>query len=56
MEAASLWILVQVLNPLSHHEDWVRSLASLRELRIQGGSELWCRSQMRLGSGVVAVL
>ena len=32
---------------------WVQSLASLRELRIQHGCELWCRSQTQLGSGVV---
>ena len=31
---------------------WVRSLASLTELRIRRCRELWCRSQMRLGSDV----
>jgi len=31
---------------------WVRSLASLSGLRIWRGCELWCRSQMWLGSGV----
>ena len=30
----------------------VPSLASLSELRIQRCHELWCRSQMRLGSRV----
>ena len=35
---------------------WVRSLASLSELRIQCCHELWCRSQMRLRSGVVVAV
>ena len=34
----------------------VRSLASLSELRIQRCQELWCRSQMRLGSGVAVAV
>ena len=32
---------------------WIRSLASISGLRIQRCSELWCRSKMRLGSGIV---
>ena len=35
---------------------WVLSLASLRGLRIWHCYELWCRSQMRLGSGVPVAL
>ena len=36
---------------------WVRSLASLCELRIRHCLELWCRSQMLLGSPIpVAVV
>ena len=31
---------------------WVRSLGLLSGLRIWHCHELWCRSQMRLGSGV----
>ena len=31
---------------------WVRSLALISGLRIQCCCELWCSSQMRLGSGV----
>ena len=31
---------------------WVRSLTSLSWLRIRHCLELWCRSQMQLGSGV----
>ena len=31
---------------------WVQSLASLSELRIRCCSELWCRLQTRLGSGI----
>ena len=35
---------------------WVRSLASLSGLRIQHCHELWCRSLMQLGSGVVVAV
>ena len=35
---------------------WVRFLASLTGLRIQRCHELWCRSQMQLGSGVAVAL
>ena len=36
---------------------WVESLTSLSRLRIQRCHELWCRSQMQLGSGgTVAVV
>ena len=34
----------------------VRSLASLNWLRIQHCRELWCRSQMPLGSGVAVAV
>ena len=34
----------------------VRSLASLSGLRIWHCRELWCRSQMRLGSGVAVAV
>ena len=34
----------------------VRSLASLRGLRIQYCCELWCRLQMQLGSGVAVAV
>ena len=34
----------------------LRSLASLSGLRIQHCCELWCRLQMRLGSGVAVAL
>ena len=34
----------------------VRSLASLHGLRIQRCLELWCRLQMRLGSGIAMAL
>ena len=35
---------------------WVQSLASLSGLRIQHCSELWCRSQMRLGSRIAVAV
>uniref|UniRef100_A0A8C3XBY8 Dehydrogenase/reductase 2 n=1 Tax=Catagonus wagneri TaxID=51154 RepID=A0A8C3XBY8_9CETA len=35
---------------------WVRSLASLRGLRIRHCRELWCRSQTRLGSGMAVAV
>ena len=35
---------------------WVRSLASLSGLRIWRCHELWCRLQMRLGSGIVVAV
>ena len=41
------------MNPSRNHE--VQSLASLNGLRIQDFHELWCRSQMWLGSGIVSV-
>ena len=34
----------------------VQALALLSGLRIQRGWELWCRSQMHLGSGVAVAL
>ena len=34
----------------------VQSLASFSGLRIQRCHELWCRSQMRLGSGVAVAV
>ena len=34
----------------------VRSLASLSGLRIRHHHKLWCRSQMRLGSGIAVVM
>ena len=34
----------------------VQSLASLSELRIQRCHELWCRLQMRLGSGIAVAV
>ena len=43
-------------NPISIHEDAGSSLASLSELRIQRGHELWCRWQTQLGSGVAVVV
>ena len=35
---------------------WVRSLASLSELRIQHCRELWCRLQTQLGTCVAVAL
>ena len=35
---------------------WVRSLASLSRLRICHFCELWCRSQMQLGSHIVVAV
>ena len=35
---------------------WVRSLALLRGVRIQRCRELWCRLQMRLGSGIAVAV
>ena len=35
---------------------WVPSLASISGLRIGRCHELWCRSQMRLGSGVAVAV
>ena len=35
---------------------WDGSLASLSELRIRCCHELWCRLQMRLGSGIAVAL
>lgn len=41
-----------VTNTASFHEDAGSILASLTGLRIQHCCELWCRSQMYLGSSV----
>ena len=41
-----------LMNPTSIHEDWVQSLVLLSGLRIWYCRELWCRLQMRLGSGI----
>ena len=49
----------QVMNPTSIHEDTdsIPGLTQLSGLKIWHCCELWCRSQMPLGSGVaVAVL
>ena len=35
---------------------WVRSLASLSGLSIWCCRELWCRSQMQLGSGIAVAV
>ena len=35
---------------------WVRSLASLSGLKIWHCHKLWCRSQMRLGSGIAVAV
>uniref|UniRef100_A0A8W4FIM3 Zinc finger protein 446 n=1 Tax=Sus scrofa TaxID=9823 RepID=A0A8W4FIM3_PIG len=43
-------------NPTRNHEVVVRSLASLSGLRIWHCHELWCRSQIRLGSHVAVAL
>ena len=40
------------MNLTSIHENEVGSLASLSGLRVRCCSELWYRSQVRLGSGV----
>ena len=40
------------MNPTRNQDVAVRSLASLRGLRIQHWRELWCRLQTRLGSNV----
>ena len=40
----------QVTNLTSTMWMWVRSLASFSEFEIRHCCELWCRSQMRLGS------
>ena len=45
-----------VMNPASIHEDMGRSLAPLSGLRIWHCLELWCRSQMQLGSGIAVAL
>ena len=42
----------RLTNPTSNHEVEVQSLPLLSGLTIQHCCELWCRSQMRLGSGV----
>ena len=42
----------QVKNPTSIHEDAGLILGSLSGLRIRRCRELWCRSQMQLGSCV----
>ena len=42
----------QVTNPSSIHEDAGSILALLSGLRIQCCRELWCRSQIQLGSSV----
>ena len=46
----------QAKNSASIHVDIVRSLASLSGLRIPRCQELWCRSQMQLGSRVAAAV
>ena len=46
----------RLMNPTSIHETRVRSLALLSGLRIQRCCELWCRSQMQLGSGVAVAM
>ena len=40
----------------SDQEPWVRPLASLSGLRIWRCHELWCRSQMQLGSDVAVAM
>ena len=35
---------------------WVQSLAQLNGLGIQHCHELWCRSQLRLGSGIAVAV
>ena len=44
------------MNPTRNHEVRGRSLASLSGLRIQRCRELWCRSQMQLGSSIVVAV
>ena len=43
-------------NPTRIHEDTGSILASLREARIQGCRELWCRSQTLFGSGMAVAV
>ena len=44
-----------LMNPTSIHED--EDMGSIPGLRIRHCHELWCRSQMQLGSGInVAVV
>ena len=45
---------VAEMNPTKNHE--VRSLALLSGLRIWCYRELWCRLQMRLGSGIAVAV
>ena len=50
-------VVVQLLmNPTRNHEVVVRSLASLRRLRIRLCHELWCRSQTWLRSGIAVAV
>ena len=49
-------IVAQQLMNLTSMRTWVQSLALLSGLRIQRFCELWCRSQMQLGSGIVVAL
>ena len=41
---------------LASMRTWVRSLALLSGLRLRRCRELWCRWQMRLGSGVAVAV
>ena len=50
-----LW-LSRLLTRLISMRMWVRSLGPLSGLRIQRCLELWCRSQMSLGPGVVVAV
>ena len=43
-------------NPTRNHEVAGLILASLSGLRIWRCCELWCRSQMRLGSGIAVAV
>ena len=45
-----------VMNPLVSMKIWVQSLALLSGLRIWPCCEMWCRSQMRLRSGVAVAM
>ena len=46
----------QKMNLTSIHEDAVRSLTSLSDLRICRCGELWCRLQTWLRSGIAVAM
>ena len=45
-----------LMNPTKNHEVEVQSLTSISGLRIHRCCELWCRSQMELGTGIAVAV